>query len=394
MNQMQQAQIYLPSEGGLKSGKLDDFQSIIFRNVEHELRTPLTIIQGYAEVLRDGDLGALTPEQQKAILTIVDHAYELQTIVERISILMVIETHKTVLQPLTLDEVFAEVVERKRAEAKRAGLTLELHLEPDLPPVLGNPYQLQQTINCLLENALKFTPGGGQVEAQVYTKPGWVCLAVTDTGIGIAGEQLERIFTPFYQVDSSTTRQYGGIGLGLTVVKAIVEAHRGRIEVESQLGQGSRFTVKLPALLSDALVDQPHEEDAGALRRILIADDDESVALFFQAILEEIPNCEVAVATDGEQAAQLFEEQPFDLLITDYRMPGTDGIELAVRVRQLYPQTIIVMITAYGSDELREQADRASIRRFLDKPVGLTELRDAVLEVLDRPENRQEGAYG
>ncbi len=123
-----------------------------------------------------------------------------------------------------------------------------------------------------------------------------------------------------------------------------------------------------------------------ALRRILIVDDEENVALTFQDSLERLPNCEIAIATNGEQALQLFEQQPFDLLITDYKMPGTDGITLAVRVRQLYPRTVIIMITAYGDQTLREQAARASIQRVLDKPVRLGEIRCVALEALGRVE--------
>ena len=122
--------------------------------------------------------------------------------------------------------------------------------------------------------------------------------------------------------------------------------------------------------------------DEMALRRILIVDDDENVALGLQDGLETLPDCEIAVVTGGEQALQLSEQQPFDLLITDYKMPGMDGMTLAMRVQQLSPQTVIIMITAYASDALREQADRASIRRILDKPVRLVKIRSEALEAL------------
>jgi CheY-like chemotaxis protein len=127
------------------------------------------------------------------------------------------------------------------------------------------------------------------------------------------------------------------------------------------------------------------------LRRILIVDDDEIVAMTFQSILEILPNCEVVIAHSGEQALRLFEQQPFNLLITDYKMPDTNGVLLATRVRQLYPRTIIFVITAYGDDELREQAARVSIRRVLDKPVDFTELRAVVLEALGQWDSWRQG---
>jgi two-component system phosphate regulon sensor histidine kinase PhoR len=256
MNQIQQTYLPPPDEYGPEAGNLDDLHYTFIQNVSHELRTPVTIIQGYAELLGDGSLGALAPEQQEAIFVIVDRVYELRTLVERIDILLAVEAHETASLPLALDEIVAEAVKRRRAAATQAGLTLEVHLEPDPPPVSGDRHHLQRAIDCLLENALKFTPQGGRVKVQVYTEPGWVCLAITDTGIGIAKEELECIFNGFYQRDRSTNRRYGGIGLGLTLVRAVIEEHGGRIEVESQPGQGSRFTVKLPALPPAAQVAQ------------------------------------------------------------------------------------------------------------------------------------------
>ncbi len=364
---------------------MDDLHSTFVQNVSHELRTPLGIILGYAELLHDGDLGTLALEQRDAVGIILNRAYELRTLVDRTGILMAAEAHTGISVPLALPEIVTEVVTDKRADATRAGITLEAHLEPGLPLVSGDPYHLQQAIECLVKNALKFTSGGGRVEVQVYAEPSGVCLAVTDSGVGMTEEELERIASDFCQIDGSTTRQYGGIGLGLTVAKAVIAEHAGSIEVESQPGQGSRFTIRLPALPPDAQADQPVEGGV-ALRRILIVDDEENVALTFQDSLERLPNCEIAIATNGEQALQLFEQQPFDLLITDYKMPGTDGITLAARVRQLYPRTVIIMITAYGDETLREQTARVSIQRVLDKPVGLGEIRCVALEALGRVE--------
>ena len=392
MNLVQQAQLSPLHWGRPGTGDLDELHSTFVQNVSHELRTPLGIIQGYAELLRDGDLGVLALEQQEAVGIIVNRAYELRTLVERVAILMAVEAHMGVSEPLALTEIVAGVVEGKRAAATQAGITLETRLEPRLPLVSGDRYHLQQAVECLVENALKFTPGGGRVEVQVYASPphdgggrGGVCLAVTDSGVGMTEEEVERIVSDFCQADGSTTRRYGGIGLGLTVAKAVIKEHAGKIDLESQAGQGSRFVIELPALPPDGQADQAIEESV-ALRRILIVDDEENIALTLQDGLERLANCEIAIATSGEQALGLFEQQPFDLLITDYKMPGTDGITLAARVRQLYPRTVIIMITAYGDETLREQAARASIQRVLDKPVGLAEVRCVALEALGRVE--------
>ena len=248
MNQMQQTYLSPPDECVLETGNLDELHSTFIQNVSHELRTPLTIIQGYAELLGDGSLGALAPEQQEAIFVIVDHAYALWTLVQRIDVLLAVEAHATASLPLMLDEIVAEVVKGRRTAATQAGLTLEVYLEPGLPPLSGDSHHLRHVIDCLLENVLKFTPSGGRVEVQVYTEPDWICLTVTDTGIGMTEEELERILARFCQADGSITRQYGVIGLGLTLVRAVIQEHGGRIKVQSQPGQGSRFTIELPAL--------------------------------------------------------------------------------------------------------------------------------------------------
>ena len=128
------------------------------------------------------------------------------------------------------------------------------------------------------------------------------------------------------------------------------------------------------------------------MRHILIVEDEENVATTLQYMLKKLPRCNITIAGGGEQALRLFERQPFDLLITDYKMPDMDGMTLAARVRQSYPQTVIIMITAYGDDALREQAAHISVQHVLDKPVELVEIRSAALEALGRLENGQAGA--
>jgi signal transduction histidine kinase len=268
------------------------------------LRTPLSIIQGYAELLGDGSLGTLAPDQQEAVFVIVDRAYALRTMVERIDILLATEARESTSLPLALDKIVTDLVREKLPAVTHAGLALEVELEPGLPPISGDRYHLQQAIDCLLENALKFTPGDGRVEVQVYTEPGWVCLAVTDTGIGMTEEELDHLFTHFYQKDRSTTRQYGGIGLGLTLVRAVIEEHRGLIEVESQPSQGSRFTIKLPAP-SPAVQGAQPPEDVMASPHVLMVDDEKNAALTLQDGLEKLPNLEIAVVTGCKQALQL-----------------------------------------------------------------------------------------
>ncbi len=366
--------------------KLQELQTLFIQNVSHELRTPLAIIQGYAELLHAGDLGALKPEQQEAAFIIVNRAHELRTLIERIGILLAIEAHSSATVPLRLEDIVIEIVEQSRARAEKAGLEINLTVAPELPPIAGDPYHLRHAVECLIDNAIKFTPSG-RVDVEVHQRDNQVYLVVADTGIGIDESEFEAIFDRFYQVDGSSTRRYGGMGLGLTVVRAVASEHKGQISVESQPGHGSRFTLSLPALPAEAHI--PHAEASMAPRRILVVDDEENVALTLQEGLQKLPDCEVQVATSGEQALALFKEQAFDLLITDYKMPGTDGLTLAARVRQTYPRTEIILITAYGDDILRQQAAHLSILHVMDKPVKLKEIRDMALGTL-RPQESEE----
>jgi two-component system phosphate regulon sensor histidine kinase PhoR len=235
------------STGGNGAVTREQTHMTLVRNVSHEFRTPLAIALGYAELLRDGELGALGPDQQQALDTIVRRIDELRRIVDWISLLMAVETQSLLPMPVNLAQVATRVVARRRDKAGQAGVTLEAELADDLPPAWGDDYQVEQVIECLVENALKFTPVGGRVVVQVHAEPGWVCLTVSDDGIGIPAAELDQIFSGFYQVDGSLARRYGGLGLGLTVVRAVVQQHGGRVEVESQPGQGSRFLVRMPA---------------------------------------------------------------------------------------------------------------------------------------------------
>ncbi|MBN1179126.1 MAG: response regulator [Anaerolineae bacterium] len=369
--------------------ELENLQSVIIQNVSHELRTPLAIIQGYAELLHGGDLGALAPDQQKAAVVIINRAQALRSVVEKLDTLMGLEANIGVAGPFALQGIAAKVLELRAPAAAQAQIALELHTQPDLPLVNGDPHHLEQAIDCLIDNALKFTAPGGRIDVRLYHTADSVGLSVSDTGIGIDPGDVERIFERFYQVDGSASRKYGGMGLGLAVVKSVVEAYNGHVHVSSQLDQGSTFAIELPALPADAKA--THTTEVGTvLRRILIVDDEKNVAMTLRDGLEKLPDCEIVVATGGEEALQLFGQRPFDLLITDYKMPDIDGITLAARVQETYPHTTIIMITAYGDEALHGQATRASIRRVLDKPVRLKEIRNVAMEALSEPEEPKE----
>jgi PAS domain S-box-containing protein len=226
---------------------VDRLKNEFIQGVSHELRSPLALIRGYAELLSSGELGDLSPEQQGAVEIIARRARMLGDMVEDITLLLTAEARVLMRQPLAIDDLARASVEDFHLAADQADLTLRVEVASDLPHVDGVPVYLRRLLDNLVGNAIKFTPAGGTITVRVYQEGEWIVLQVADTGIGIPPREQERIFDRFYQVDGSTKRRYRGFGLGLTLVKEIVEAHDGTVDVESEVDEGSVFTVKLPA---------------------------------------------------------------------------------------------------------------------------------------------------
>jgi two-component system sensor histidine kinase/response regulator len=366
---------------------IDDLQANFIQNVSHELRTPLAIILGYSELLQKGELGDLAPEQRKAMSLIVNRTNELRTLVERINLLLSIESGQFVSILVDMNEVVSKVVGERAPGAEEAGLEMRVDLASALPDVMGDPYHIEQAVDCLVDNAIKFTPEGGTVHVTTFWDAEWIGVSVEDTGIGIDEEALPNLFQKrFYQIDGSSTRRYGGLGLGLTVTNAIMREHRGKINVQSELDEGSRFTLCLLSAEALSRIDEekvfPEAAEEPKEVRILIVDDEEFVALALSESLRRLPNCDVESAHGGEEALELFAEQPFDLVITDYQMPGTDGMTLAEHICSLYPDTSIIMTTAYNDQTLQDQAAQISIKHILDKPVAPEDIRNVAMEIL------------
>jgi two-component system sensor histidine kinase ResE len=229
-----------------KQKELDRLQAEFLQNISHELRTPLGIVHGYAELLDSGDLGELKPEHKEAVSIINRRIKMMRKIIEDFTTILESETIEGQPEPVYLSFLVQLLLKDFQASAQQVDLTLNVQIAPDLPPILGHANQLQRVVDNLVTNALKFTPSGGTVTLQLWQQDKNVVLEVADTGIGVPQDQLDRIFERFYQVDGSTTRRYGGTGLGLALVKEIVKAHGGQVSVESVVGKGSTFQVQLP----------------------------------------------------------------------------------------------------------------------------------------------------
>jgi GAF domain-containing protein/anti-sigma regulatory factor (Ser/Thr protein kinase) len=228
----------------------------LVQNVSHEFRTPLSLMQGYTELMLDGTLGKVSEKQLGALQTIRDRAATLARLVHNLTMLQVVPREALALSQVSVSEAAQAVVDDFESPAKEAGITLEVHLEESLPHVLGDRERLELVIYHLTENAIKFSPDGGAVSIRSWSDETHVYVSVEDTGIGISPEHLHRIFERFYQVDGTTTRRFGGLGLGLALVWEVVEAHGGSVQASSEPGKGSKFVVKLPRMRHTAGEDE------------------------------------------------------------------------------------------------------------------------------------------
>jgi PAS domain S-box-containing protein len=226
--------------------ELDRLKNEFIQNVSHELRTPLGIIYGYAELLDRGELGELQPMHKEPLNIITRRVRMLRKMVDTLITILETDTQELKPEPVQLADLVQTLLTDFRVVAEQAGLTLKAEVAPNLPPVSGNPTHLHQVLDNLMSNAIKFTPAGGSVSLRLWQEGTDVMLEAADTGIGIPPDQLGRIFERFYQVDSNTTRRYSGTGLGLALVQDIVQAHGGQVTVQSTLGEGSTFQVRLP----------------------------------------------------------------------------------------------------------------------------------------------------
>jgi len=231
-----------------KLTELNQLKANFIANISHELRTPMTHIKGYLELLVSEALGPLNAEQKKAAQVSQRAAARLEGLIESLILFSLAARGEMTLKlaPVYLNYVVADVVDYTRSKAADRQIKVNVEVPPDVPPVLADEEKITWAILQLVDNAIKFTPAGGQVTLAVRPESGGlVTIEVSDTGIGIPPERIGELFEPFHQLDSSPTRRYGGAGLGLALVKEILNAHGSMIEVESEPGKGSTFRFPL-----------------------------------------------------------------------------------------------------------------------------------------------------
>jgi GAF domain-containing protein len=227
---------------------LDRLQKEFVQNVSHELRTPLTFIKGYVELMLEEAMGEISELQQNSLRIVARRADAMTRLINNLLSLQQVEMGPLRPTRVSLAELTTRALESAEAAATRGDIVLKAEIPETLPPVWADRNYLEQVFDNLLGNAIKFSPDGGKITVRIREEGEYLRVAVSDTGIGIHNDQLEKIFERFYQINGSSTRRFGGTGLGLALVKKTVEAHGGRVWAESQLGQGSTFFFTLPIL--------------------------------------------------------------------------------------------------------------------------------------------------
>jgi signal transduction histidine kinase/ActR/RegA family two-component response regulator len=383
--------------------------------LSHELRTPLTPIMGWLEVLRFGP--PRDEQAQRALEVIERNARVLMHLIEDLLDMNRIISGKVRLevQPLELASVIDAAVTTVRPSADARSIRLEIALAPGAGMVRGDPNRLQQVVWNLLSNAIRFTPYGGRVGVALRPTDSQVEIVIRDNGQGIRPEFLPFVFDPFRQADSTTTRQHGGLGLGLAIVRQLVELHGGTVRADSPgEGQGATFTVALPALApsqQEAVARGLERAGAGVTAasagppsvtgmHVLVVDDDEDARELLARMLTA-HGARVSRASGAREALLLVSEIRPDVVISDIGMPGLDGYELIRHLRSLPPEeggaTPSIAVTAFARAEDRARAILEGYQLHLAKPLSATELvaaiaslrgRNALALAIDPPDRR------
>jgi len=228
--------------------ELNQLKANLISNVSHELRTPLAHIKGYIELLAEGQLGQLDPGQRSALGVVQRATERLGRLIEDLIEFSAASRTGIALNvtPVAIPQLVDRAIDRSRPKAQKAGVKIVTEIAKALPTPLADSERLSWVLHQLLDNAVKFTPSGGVVKIKVKPEPRAVAISISDTGIGIPQERMREVFEPFHQLDGSPTRRYGGTGLGLALVRLILDAHGAPLNLESRVGEGSTFSFLLP----------------------------------------------------------------------------------------------------------------------------------------------------
>ena len=374
-------------------------------NMSHELRTPLNAILGMTEALQEEAYGILLPQQDKALSIVAQSGTHLLELINDILDLAKIESGQVELEysPSNINQLCQHSLVFIKQQAHRKQIQTQIQIPSHLPNVMLDERRIRQSLINLLNNAVKFTAEGGSITLKVnlerhyneatHRHSYWLKFTVIDTGIGISQENVQKLFQPFVQIDSALNRSYSGTGLGLSLVKRIVDLHGGKLGVSSQEGIGSQFWFALPcgelagkeaAASLSAVPDGAETSDEIVPCRILLAEDNlaniKTIAGYLKA-----KGYSVILAYNGRQAIDLARAEQPDLILMDIQMPEVDGLEAMKAIRQIpsLEKTPIVALTALAMTGDRERCLAAGANDYLSKPIRLRQLMVIIQQYCD-----------
>jgi signal transduction histidine kinase/CheY-like chemotaxis protein len=377
-------------------------KSEFLANVSHELRTPLNAIIGFSDLLCDEGVGKLNDRQDEFVRDIHESGEHLLRLINGILDLSKIEAGKMEVhrEPFPIADVVNEAVAMVTPQAAQKGLRVETDRDDGVVQVFLDPGMCRQILLNLLSNAVKFTTSGGRIHVGMRRQGQDLSIHVSDTGVGIASEDVKKIFDEFYQVDGSYSRSFGGTGLGLALVRKMIDMQGGSIDVQSAPGEGTRFSVHFPdAILAErpkptietrAMRDESEvvESPRGGERDwvILLVEDNPVNRKLARNVLRS-QGFEVWEAPTGEAALEMLRRQRPDLILMDLQLPGMDGLEVTRRVKS-DPETAdlpVVALTAHVGEADEKKAREAGCVGYITKPIRLATFPGQVETFLTEP---------
>jgi signal transduction histidine kinase/ActR/RegA family two-component response regulator len=367
-------------------------------NMSHELRTPLNGILGFSEMLLSGQFGSLTERQHKYVGSIESSGNHLLGLINDLLDLSKIEAGMmgVTFETVDISELCRSSIMFVKQIAVNKNIQIICDQDTTYPFLIADQRRLKQILVNLLSNAVKFTSKNGKVTLRVSDDPARDCInfSVEDTGIGISQEDLQRLFIPFTQVDSSLTRQHEGTGLGLALVQKLVELHGGGVAVKSEVGKGSIFTVCIPGNYATELEETPEQVDTAEnkadamqpslqLGKILLAEDTDSNIIILGDYLE-YQGYTMIYARNGQEALEKAKEHLPDLILMDIQMPLMDGLEATRRLRAdpRFATLPIITLTALAMTGDRERCLEAGATEYVSKPANLKNLTQLISNLL------------